>query len=52
MLAVEPELENVSGKYFVDCKEANPSSKAQDDEMAEWLWKKSLELTGLETIAN
>jgi hypothetical protein len=37
MLAVEPELQNVTGKYFVGCKEANTS----DDEMAKWLWNHS-----------
>lgn len=46
-LAVDPELENVTGKYFSDCKEANPSRAARDDETAEWLWKTSEELTGL-----
>jgi hypothetical protein len=47
MLAVEPELEKVTGKYFVGCKEANPSDKAKDDEVAKWLWKHSENLTGL-----
>lgn len=47
MLAVEPELEKVTGKYFVGCNEKQPSSKAQDDECANWLWEKSLTMTGL-----
>ena len=51
MLAVEPELEKVTGKYFVGCKETEPSNKAKDDSMAEWLWNKSQEMTGLEIIA-
>lgn len=47
MLAVDPDLEKVTGKYFADCKEKKPSRAAQDDEMAEWLWKTSEEWTGL-----
>ena len=49
MLAVDPDLENVTGKYFKDCRQASPSMKAQDDEMAEWLWKTSEEWVGLST---
>lgn len=51
MLAIEPELQKITGKYFTDCKENEPSNKAKDEETAEWLWKTSLELTGLETAA-
>lgn len=51
MLAVEPELENITGKYFVNCKESDSSEKSKDDETSEWLWTKSLELTGLEIVA-
>lgn len=47
MLAVDPALENVTGKYFADCKEKTPSRAAQNDETAEWLWKTSEEWTGL-----
>lgn len=46
-LAVDPDLENVTGKYFSDCEEKTPSSRARDDEMAEWLWKTSEEWTGM-----
>lgn len=52
MLAVEPELEKVTGKYFVDCKEGELSNKAKDDDTAQWLWKKSQEMTGLEVSTN
>jgi hypothetical protein len=48
MLAVDPELQDVSGKYFVNCKETTPSRNAQNEETAEWLYKKSLELVGLQ----
>jgi NAD(P)-dependent dehydrogenase (short-subunit alcohol dehydrogenase family) len=47
MLAVDPALENVTGKYFADCKEKTPSRAARNDETAEWLWKTSEEWTGL-----
>lgn len=46
-LAVDPDLEKVSGKYFSDCKIVAESKEAQDDETAEWLWNKSEEITGL-----
>lgn len=43
-LAVDPELENVTGKYFADCEEKTPSDAAQSYETAAWLWGKSTEL--------
>jgi hypothetical protein len=46
-LAVDPDLENVSGKYFVDCKEAKTSKQAESDENGEWLYRKSVELVKL-----
>ncbi|KAG5677013.1 hypothetical protein PVAND_006801 [Polypedilum vanderplanki] len=49
-IAVDPELENVTGKYFVDCKPASVSKEAKNDEKAEWLYRKSYELVGLEKI--
>lgn len=44
-LAVDPELEKVTGKYFSDCVEKEVAKQARDEETAEWLWKKSEELT-------
>lgn len=46
MLALDPDLEMVSGKYFDNCKEATTSKEAQNEETAEWLWNKSIELVG------
>lgn len=43
-LAVDPELETVTGKYFRDCEEAQPSEPARDDSTAAWLWSKSVQL--------
>ena len=43
-LAVDPDLENVSGKYFADCEQKIPSDAAQSYETAAWLWSKSTEL--------
>lgn len=40
-VALEPELDGVSGKYFADCKETEEAPQAQDDEMAKFLWKVS-----------
>ena len=46
-LAVDPELEGVTGKYFSDCTEARTSRAATSDENAAWLWKTSEEWTGM-----
>lgn len=46
-LAIDPDLANVSGKYFSNCKEKTPSRAAQDDDTAAWLYQKSLELVHL-----
>ncbi|KAI5704183.1 retinol dehydrogenase 13 [Diaphorina citri] len=36
--SLDPSLENVSGKYFAECREAETSPDAQDDGLAKWLW--------------
>lgn len=48
MLAVEPELEKVSGQYFADCRaqKVAPSARRNNND-AEWLWKESEKLTKL-----
>jgi retinol dehydrogenase-12 len=46
-LASSPEVEGVSGKYFVRCKEKQPKRFAEDDEAARRLWEVSERLTGL-----
>ena len=46
-LAVDPELEKVTGKYFADCEEAKTSKHADNDDTADWLYKKSIELVKL-----
>lgn len=43
-LAVDPDLEKISGKYFSDCEEVEPSKAAQEYESASWLWRKSTQL--------
>lgn len=47
MLAVDPDLKSVTGKYFSDCKIKQPTKAAQCDETAEWLWQESAKLTHL-----
>lgn len=49
-LAVDPDLETVSGKYFADCEPVTPSAAARDDETAAWLWKASENLTHLASV--
>ena len=47
-LCCSPEVKDVSGEYFVDCKVEKISEAAKSSEQAEKLWKISSELTGLE----
>lgn len=47
-LASSPEVEGVSGKYFVKCKQVPSSPASHDREAAARLWQESLKLTGLE----
>ncbi len=46
-LASSPEVENVSGRYFVKCKPRSPRRWAQDEDAARRLWEVSEELVGL-----
>ncbi|KPJ05596.1 Retinol dehydrogenase 13 [Papilio xuthus] len=40
-LAVSPEVANISGRYFSDCREKKPSLLSQDLELAKRLWIES-----------
>jgi NAD(P)-dependent dehydrogenase (short-subunit alcohol dehydrogenase family) len=46
-LATSPEVEGVSGKYFVKQKPVESSKISYDESLAGRLWKRSAELTGL-----
>ena len=46
-LASSPEVADVTGGYFVNCKPAEPSALAKDTETAARLWALSEDLTGL-----
>ena len=48
-LASSPEVEGVTGQYFVRCQPATPTPAARDPEAAARLWKISSELTGLDS---
>ncbi|CAH2097605.1 unnamed protein product [Euphydryas editha] len=43
-LCVSPNLDNATGGYYMDCKRIEPSKIAQNDDLAEELWVKTLEL--------
>lgn len=45
MVALDPDLDKVSGKYFDNCTITEESTAAKDDEMAKWLWSTSVEWT-------
>lgn len=46
-LAVSPEVEGITGKYFVQQKEEETAGESKDKELAERLWSVSEQLTGL-----
>jgi NAD(P)-dependent dehydrogenase (short-subunit alcohol dehydrogenase family) len=52
-VATSPALEGVSGRYFVNCREARSSRTSCDPELARRLWDESARLTGLrETLSH
>jgi NAD(P)-dependent dehydrogenase (short-subunit alcohol dehydrogenase family) len=46
-LATSPDVADVTGRYFVNCKPARPRPQATDAEMARRLWDASERMTGL-----
>ncbi len=46
-LASSPEVEGVSGQYFVDCKPARSSASSYDEAAQKRLWEISEQMTGL-----
>ena len=46
-LASSPDVEGISGQYFVECKPKQPRRWAEDPEAARRLWQVSEELVGL-----
>jgi NAD(P)-dependent dehydrogenase (short-subunit alcohol dehydrogenase family) len=46
-LASSPEVEGVTGEYFVKCRKATPSRRARDDNEARTLWELSERLAGV-----
>ena len=46
-LASAPAVERVSGRYFVDCREARSSPPSYDQGLARRLWEVSARMTGL-----
>jgi NAD(P)-dependent dehydrogenase (short-subunit alcohol dehydrogenase family) len=46
-LASSPEVERVSGKYFVDSRPATSSSRSRDPDLAKKLWEFSAKLTSV-----
>lgn len=46
-VALDPSLENISGKYFADCEEKETSPQAQNEDLGKWLWAVSEKWTKL-----
>jgi len=49
-LASSPAVEDVSGRYFVNCHEARSSRATYDAELARRLWAASARLTGIDSV--
>lgn len=49
-VALNPKFKSINGKYFSDCEIVEEKKAARDDEMAEWLWRTSEQLTGVNKI--
>jgi hypothetical protein len=47
LLATSPDLEGVTGRYFVDLREAPSSEASRDAAAAARLWRVSVDLTGV-----
>jgi hypothetical protein len=46
-LAASPEVEGISGKYFIDCKPGQSSPESYDTGVAQRLWEVSAMMTGV-----
>jgi len=44
LLCARPEARDAGGRYYADCQLEETSERAQDDALAERLWRKSVEL--------
>lgn len=49
-VALDPDLEKVTAKYFSDCALKKPAEQALDDNVAEWLWQTSEKWVRLEKV--
>jgi NAD(P)-dependent dehydrogenase (short-subunit alcohol dehydrogenase family) len=49
-LAASPEVEGVTGKYYIDCKQVDSSPESYDRSVAEKLWQESLDLVSISKI--
>ena len=46
-LASSPQVEDISGEYFYECKPATPTAEARNDQDAKRLWEISEQIAGL-----
>lgn len=47
-LAASPAVAKTNGKYFYKCRPILPTKAGRDDELARQLWRKTVELTGVD----
>lgn len=50
-LAQSPEVNSISGRYYIQCQSQSPSRHACNDADAQRLWKISAEVTGIDIIS-
>jgi NAD(P)-dependent dehydrogenase (short-subunit alcohol dehydrogenase family) len=48
-LASSPDVPQMTGQYFYECRPVKPSSEAQDDRSALLLWERSRDLAGIDS---
>jgi hypothetical protein len=48
-LASSDEIKNITGKYFVKCKQVDPKNEYITSENQKTLWNLSLKLSGIDT---
>lgn len=46
-VALDPSLDNVSGKYYADCEVKETSPQGQNEDLGKWLWAVSEKWTKL-----
>jgi hypothetical protein len=47
-LATAPDVDGITGRYFIDCEEVPSAPHSYDVDAERHLWQRSLEITGMD----